>query len=106
MVSITASEARKNLFPLIKQVNDDQAAIHISSRGGTAVLVSEAEWNSLQETNYLLRNPVNARRLMDSLERARRGEVEAHELIDLARSEAEMGPTRFEESADSEANKH
>ena len=84
MVTITASEARKNLFPLIKQVNDDQAAIHISSRGGTAVLVSEAVWNSVQETNYLLRNPVNARRLMQSLDRARRGEVEEHELTDIA----------------------
>ncbi len=83
MITITASEARKNLFPLIKQVNDDQAAIHISSRGGTAVLVSEAEWNSVQETNYLLRNPVNARRLMESLERVRHGEVEHHELVEF-----------------------
>ena len=40
MNSITASEARKNLFPLIKQVNDDCSPIHISSRGGSAVLVS------------------------------------------------------------------
>ena len=83
MTTITASEARKNLFPLIKQVNDDHAVIHISSRAGTAVLVSEAEWNSIQETNYLLRNPVNARRLMVSLERARRGEAAPHELIEM-----------------------
>jgi antitoxin YefM len=81
MTTITASEARKNLFPLIKQVNDDRAAIHISSRAGTAVLVSEAEWNSIQETNYLLRNPANARRLMESLERARRGDFQEHELV-------------------------
>jgi antitoxin YefM len=78
MTTITASEARKNLFPLIKQVNDDRAAIHISSRGGTAVLVSEAEWNSLQETSYLLRNPVNAQRLVESMEQFRRGDAAAH----------------------------
>ncbi len=90
MKSITASQARKNLFPLIKQVNDDHAAIHISSRAGTAVLVSEAEWNSIQETNYLLRNPVNSQRLMASLGRARRGEVAQHNLID---SEEETDPT-------------
>ncbi len=90
MKSITASEARKNLFPLIKQVNDDHAAIHISSRAGTAVLVSEAEWNSIQETNYLLRNPVNSQRLMASLGRARRGEVVQHNLID---SGEETDPT-------------
>ena len=90
MKSITASEARRNLFPLIKQVNDDHAAIHISSRAGTAVLVSEAEWNSIQETNYLMRNPLNAHRLMESLARARRGEVVHHDLID---SGEETGPT-------------
>lgn len=88
MVTITASEARKSLFPLIKQVIDDHAAIHISSRAGTAVLVSEAEWNSIQETNYLLRNPVNARRLMESIERSRHGQVTAHELIEVDDDEA------------------
>lgn len=83
MTTVTASEARKNLFPLIKQVNDDHAVVHISSRAGTAVLVSEAEWNSIQETNYLLRNPFNARRLIESLERTRCGEVVEHELIEV-----------------------
>jgi antitoxin YefM len=84
MTTITASEARKHLFPLIKQVNDDRAAIHISSRGGTAVLVSEAEWNSLQETSYLLRNPINAQRLVESMEHFRRGDVTGHQLVDTS----------------------
>jgi antitoxin YefM len=83
MNSITASEARKNLFPLIKQVNDDCAPIHISSRGGSAVLVSEAEWNGLQETNYLLRNPYNALRLVESLAQARAGQTVEHPLTEL-----------------------
>ena len=52
MKSISASQARKNLFPLIKQVNDDHAAINISSRVGTAVHVSQVEWNSIQESNW------------------------------------------------------
>jgi antitoxin YefM len=82
MTTITASEARKNLFPLIKQVNDDRAAIHISSRGGTAVLVSEAEWNSLQETCYLLRNPINAQRLIESMEQFRLGDAVGRQLVD------------------------
>jgi hypothetical protein len=30
-VSVTASEARKRLFPLIEQVNDDQVAIDLAS---------------------------------------------------------------------------
>jgi antitoxin YefM len=86
MNSITASEARKNLFPLIKQVNDDCSPIHISSRGGSAVLVSEAGWNGLQETNYLLRNPHNAQRLMESLSQARAGQTVEHSLAELVAS--------------------
>ncbi|MFW6721113.1 type II toxin-antitoxin system Phd/YefM family antitoxin [Streptomyces sp. MAR4 CNY-716] len=62
-MSITASEARKNLFPLIEKVNEDRAPIHITSRKGNAVLMSEEDFNSWQETIYLLRSPENARRL-------------------------------------------
>jgi antitoxin YefM len=88
MTTITASEARKNLFPLIKQVNDDCAPVHISSRGGSAVLVSEAEWNSLQETSYLLRNPTNAAHLLGSIAQHKRGEASERALIDPAEVDA------------------
>ena len=33
-MAITASEARKNLFPLIQQVNDDRAPVEITSKNG------------------------------------------------------------------------
>lgn len=36
-MAITASEARKNLFPLIERVNDDHTPIEITSRRGDAV---------------------------------------------------------------------
>lgn len=74
-MSITASEARKNLFPLIEQVNEDHSAVEITSRRGDAVLLSRAEYDALQETAYLLRVPANARHLLDSLEQARNGEA-------------------------------
>lgn len=80
MAPITASEARKNLFPLIEQVNDDQSAVEITSKRGDAVLISRAEYESLQETAYLLRVPANARRLLESLAQARAGEHESHDL--------------------------
>ena len=53
-MSIPASTARQNLFPLIKQVNDDQEAVLITSNAGNAVLVSESEWENMLETFYLL----------------------------------------------------
>ena len=70
-MSIRASEARKNLFPLIEKVNDDRTPIEITSRHGSAVLVSTDDWDALEETAYLLRSPENARRLLSALAEAR-----------------------------------
>lgn len=79
-MSISASEARKTLFPLIERVNDDREAVEIVSRKGNAVLMSADAYAAWQETAYLFRSPVNARRLLDAYERARSGEIESHEL--------------------------
>jgi antitoxin YefM len=79
-MSITASEARKNLFPLIQQVNDDRVPVEITSKGGDAVLISRADYDALNETALLLRTPANARRLLESLAQARSRQFEEHEL--------------------------
>jgi len=80
-VAVTASEARKNLFPLIAQVNDDRTPVEITSRRGDAVLMSRADYDALQETAHLLRVPANARRLLESLEQAATGGRERHDLV-------------------------
>ncbi|HEY2552486.1 MAG TPA: type II toxin-antitoxin system prevent-host-death family antitoxin [Streptosporangiaceae bacterium] len=69
-MSITASEARKSLFPLIKKVNEDHDAVEIVSRHGNAVLISAEDFSALQEGAYLLRSPANARRLLSAYENA------------------------------------
>lgn len=79
-MAITATEARKNLFPLIEQVNDERTAVEITSRHGDAVLVSREEYDALQETAHLLRAPKNARRLLESIDQALAGQREAHQL--------------------------
>lgn len=81
-MSLTASEARRRLFPLIDQVNDDQVAVEIVSRHGSAYLVSADEYNALRETMYLLQSPRNAERLRRSLEQARAGQTTRHELLE------------------------
>jgi antitoxin YefM len=72
-VAITASEARKRLFPLIQQVNDDRAPIEIVSNHGRAYLVAADDYESMEETDYLLRSPANAVRLMNAAEEVRHG---------------------------------
>jgi antitoxin YefM len=81
-MSITASEARQRLFPLIEQVNDDQTAVEIVSRKGTAYLVPADEYHSLLETVHLLRSPANAERLRASIGHARSGQMIEHDLLD------------------------
>ncbi len=72
-MAITASEARKNLFPLIEQVNNDRAPVEITSKNGRAVLMSADDWEAWQETAYLFRTPANARRLLDAADALDRG---------------------------------
>ena len=81
-MSLTASEARKELFPLIKQVNSDRQAIEIVSRGGNAYLVAAEEYEALQETAYLLRSPANAERLMASYRAALDGATHTRDLLE------------------------
>ena len=81
-MSITASEARQRLFPLIEEVNDDQIAVEIVSKKGTAFLVSADEYRSLKETVYLLQSPRNADRLRESIAQLRADDTEPHELAE------------------------
>jgi antitoxin YefM len=79
-MTVTASEARRNLFPLIEQVNEDHAPVEITSRRGHAVLISLADYESLQETAYLLRAPTNAKRLLEAIRQSLEGKREEHPL--------------------------
>jgi len=72
-MAISASEARSHLFPLIQQVNDDHVPVRITSRAGDAVLMSAEDFDSWEETIYLLRSPANARRLMEAVARDKAG---------------------------------
>lgn len=77
---VSASEARRTLFPLIEQVNLNQEAVEITSRRGNTVLMPADEYAAWQETAYLFRSPANARRLLDAYERAQNGDYQSHEL--------------------------
>jgi antitoxin YefM len=72
-MSISASEARQRLFPLLEQVNNDHQPVRITSRAGDAVLMSADDYDSWQETVYLLRSPENAKRLMEAVARDKEG---------------------------------
>jgi|TARA_R110001599_G_scaffold297218_1_gene501484 prevent-host-death family protein len=54
---LTASEARANLYRLLDQTSETHQPITISGKRNSAVLVSSEDWESIQETLYLLTVP-------------------------------------------------
>ncbi|MDO6407073.1 MAG: YoeB-YefM toxin-antitoxin system antitoxin YefM [Pantoea sp.] len=74
MRTITYSEARQHLSETMMKTVEDRAPILITRQNGDdCVLMSLEEYNSLEETAYLLRSPANAKRLMNSIESLRNG---------------------------------
>ncbi len=53
MSVLNASDARANLYRLIDQTNDSHEPIIISGKRNNAVLISEDDWQSIQETLFL-----------------------------------------------------
>lgn len=57
MATLTASEARANLYRLIDQTAQSHRPILISGKRSNAVLVAEEDWTAIQETLFLLSVP-------------------------------------------------
>ena len=57
MTTISASEARANLYRLIDQAASSHQPLLISGKRNKAVLISEEDWTAIQETLFLLSVP-------------------------------------------------
>jgi prevent-host-death family protein len=57
MTVINATEARSKLYSLIDETTDTHEPIVITGKRGNAVLLSEEDWKSIEETLYLLSVP-------------------------------------------------
>lgn len=53
MSAINITNARKELYNLVEDVNLYSEPTLIVSKKGNAVLISESDWNAIQETIYL-----------------------------------------------------
>ena len=54
---LNATEARSKLYSLIDETLTTHQPIAITGKRGNAVLVSEEDWNAIEETLYLLAIP-------------------------------------------------
>lgn len=57
MTSISATEARKNLYRLVDDVQSSHEPVEITGKRGSAVLIGEDDWRAVQETLYLVSIP-------------------------------------------------
>lgn len=68
MDAITYSSARANLARTMDRVCEDHEALIITRNGEQAVvMLSLEDYQALEETAYLLRNPANAKRLLSAI---------------------------------------
>jgi antitoxin YefM len=83
MNALTYTHTRQHFAEVMRQVNDNHEPVVVTSqRGAPVVIMSLDDYQSLEETAYLLRSPVGARRLLESVEELRNGGGLARELLD------------------------
>lgn len=57
MHTLTASEARSNLYRLIDETAAHHEPVVITGKRNNAVLISQEDWEAIQETMFLLSIP-------------------------------------------------
>jgi antitoxin YefM len=83
MLVETFTNTRNNLKAVLDRVVASRAPVKISrQRGEAVVLISESEWESIEETLHLLSSPKNASRLAESIAQLDAGKGHARELIE------------------------
>lgn len=65
MKIVTVNQAKNEIEQLVSQANDDHQPILLSGTEGNAVLIAEADWNSIQETLYLQSIPGMAESILE-----------------------------------------
>jgi antitoxin YefM len=86
-IQTTYTQARANLAALMDKAVDDKVPVYITRRNGKRVAMIDAdEYESLIETAYLLSSPANARRLLEAIEQADRGEGTIMTIKELGRT--------------------
>ncbi len=84
MKHTTSTDLRKNLSALMDKVNDDHEPLLVTRANGKPVLmVSVEDYESLDETAYLLSSPANAKALREAIARVEAGDVITKTMAEL-----------------------
>ena len=83
MQAVSFSELRKDMKHIMDMTKDRHEPTIITRKQGNMVIMSLEDYNSLEETAYILSSPKNAQRILASLAELREGKGQEHELIEL-----------------------
>ena len=67
MTTMTATEARKQLYGLLDSVAASHEPVHIAGRRHSAVLIADEDWRAIQETLYLSAIPEMRESIIEGL---------------------------------------
>ena len=85
MTAMTYTAARENLASTMDRVCSDHDPVIITrNRDQAVVMLSLDDYESLQETAYMLRSPANTRRLLASIDSLNKGKIIKKSVRDLA----------------------
>lgn len=65
MINTNATNFRKNIFGMLEQTIKYNEPVNISTKDGNAVVISEEDYNGLQETLYLSSMPKMKKKIME-----------------------------------------
>jgi len=83
MEVVSYTHLRNNLASVLDRVHENHNPVLITRQKGTpAILISLEDYNSFEETAYLMRSPENAKRINRSIEALEKGLGVTHELIE------------------------
>ncbi len=83
MLAVNYSNLRDNLKDYCDKVSDDFETVIVTRKDEkNVVIISLEEYNNLKENLYIMSNPKNYSRLIESKRQLETGNFKAHELIE------------------------
>ena len=68
MLNTNATNIRKNIFSLLEQTIKFNEPIHVNTKDGNAILISEEDYNNLMATLEIYNNPKLHEKILKGLE--------------------------------------
>ncbi len=81
---VSFSDLRKDMKHIMDMAHDRHEPTIIMRKNGSMIIMSLDDYNSLQETAYILSNPNNAKHVLSSLEELRQGKGKERNLVEFS----------------------